>query len=87
VFKNPTDKTQIVHLARQVYRENISNFHNTYLEVCKDPHTYLFLHLTQSSNDLLRFRTKIFLCDTTELFATVRGNESVAVAATLPLRT
>ena len=60
VFKNPGDKTQIVHLARQVYPENISNFHKTYLDVCKDPHTYLFLDLTQSINDLLRFRTKIF---------------------------
>jgi len=26
VFKNPRDKTQIVHLARQVYPENISSF-------------------------------------------------------------
>jgi len=27
VFKNPRYKTQIVHLARQVYPENISSFH------------------------------------------------------------
>jgi ABC-type lipoprotein export system ATPase subunit len=27
VFKNPRDKTQIVHLAQQVYPENISSFH------------------------------------------------------------
>ena len=60
VFKNPRDKTQIVRLARQVYPENNSSFHKTYLDVCKDPHTYLFLDLTQSINDLLRFRTKIF---------------------------
>ena len=30
VFKNPRDKTQIVHLVRQVYPENISTFHKTY---------------------------------------------------------
>jgi hypothetical protein len=47
VFKNPRNKTQIVHSARQVYTENISSFHKTYLEVCKDPHTYLFLHLNR----------------------------------------
>ena len=29
VFKNPRDKAQIVHLARQVYPENISSFHKT----------------------------------------------------------
>jgi len=38
VFKNPRDKTQIVHLARQVYPGNISSFHKTYLDFCKDPH-------------------------------------------------
>jgi len=46
VFKNPRSKTQIVQLVRQVYIENISNFRKTYREVCKDPHTYLFLDLT-----------------------------------------
>ena len=46
VFKNPRNKTQIVHLARQIYHENFSSFNKTYLEACKDPHTYLFLDLT-----------------------------------------
>jgi len=46
VFKNSRDKTQIVYLARQVYPENISNFHKTYLEACKDPQIYLFFELT-----------------------------------------
>ena len=46
VFKKPRDKTHIVHMARQIYPENIASFHKTYLEVCKDPHTYLFLDLT-----------------------------------------
>ena len=31
VFKNPRDKTQIVHLARHVYTENVSSFHKTYV--------------------------------------------------------
>jgi len=72
VFKNPRDKTQIVHLARQVYPENISSFHTTYVETCKDPHTYLFFDLTQSINDLLRFSTKIFpgeMCDFLHLYS------------------
>ena len=86
MFKNPRYKTQIVQLARQVYPENISSFRNTYLEVCNDPHTYLLLDLTQSINDLLRFRTKIFSGESTEVFASVRGNEPVEVAATLPSR-
>jgi len=40
VFKNTRDETQIVHLAREIYPENISSFLKTYLEVCKVPHTY-----------------------------------------------
>ena len=60
VFKIPRNKTQVVHLARQVHRENIYSFHETYLEACKDPHNYLFLDLSQSIKDLLRFRKKVF---------------------------
>jgi hypothetical protein len=86
VFKNPRDKTQIVHLARQVYPENIASFHKTYLEVCKDPHTYLFLDLTQSINDLLRFRTKIFPGEIAEVFAPVQANDSIEVTTTLSSR-
>ena len=47
VLMNPRDKTQIVHLARQIYPENISRF-QTYLDLCKDPHSCLFLDFTQS---------------------------------------
>jgi len=67
--------------------ENISSFHKTYLDVCKNPHTYLFLDLTQSINDLLRFRTKKLPGESTEVFTPVRGNEPVEVTATLPSRT
>jgi hypothetical protein len=72
VFKNPRDQTQTVHLARQLYPANISIFHKIYLDVCRDPHIYLLLHLTQSINDLLRFRTKIFPGEVTEVSAPVK---------------
>ena len=73
---------QIVHMARQVHPENISIFQKKYLEACKDPHTYLFLDLTQSINDLLRFRTKIFPGDITDVFAPAQGNDSIEVTTT-----
>jgi hypothetical protein len=75
-----------VHLARQVYPENISSFHKTYLEACKDPHSYLFQDLTQSINDILRFRTKIFPGEITEIFAPVQVNDPIEVTTTLPSR-
>jgi len=87
VFKNPRDKTQIVHLARQVYPENISSFQKTYLDVCKDPHSYLFLDFTLSINSLLRFRTKIYPGENTEVFAPVEGNKPIEVTVTLSPRT
>jgi len=77
VFKNPREKTQILHLARQMYPENISSLHKTHLDACKDPHTYLFLDITQSINDLLRVTTKIFPGETCEFFAPVLVNEPV----------
>jgi hypothetical protein len=86
VFKNLRNKTQIVYLGRQVYPENISSFHKAYLEACKDPHSYLFLDLTQSINDLLRFITNIFHGELTEVFAPVQSNEPIEVTTTLSPR-
>jgi len=57
MFKNPRNKTQIVHMARQVYPDNIYSFHKTYLEPCKVPYSYLFIDLTQSIIGLLRSTT------------------------------
>jgi hypothetical protein len=63
VFRNP--------------RVNNSSFHKIYLDDCKDPHSYLFLDFTQSINSLLRFTTKIFSDETTEVVAAFEGNEPV----------
>ena len=71
VFMNPTDKSEIAHLARNVYPENISSFHKTYLEACKDPQ--LFIFGSNTINDLLRFRTKKFPGQTCEVFCTCTG--------------
>jgi hypothetical protein len=83
VFKTPRDKTQLVHLARQVYPGNIYSFHKIYLDVCRDPHTYLFLDLTPSINDLLKFRKKVFPDEVTEVFAPVQSNEPIEITTTL----
>lgn len=56
VFKNPRNKTQIVFLARHIYPEKLSIFHKTYLDACRDSHTYLFLDLTQRS---IKIRKKV----------------------------
>lgn len=63
IFKNPRDKSQILALARQIYPENSMELMRVYNEVTSRPHGYLFFDLTQSANDLTRFRTDIFKRD------------------------
>ena len=87
VFKNTRDKSPIMYFARQFYPDNISSFQKAYLEACKDPRSYLFLDLTQSINDLLRFRTKMFPGELTEVLAPVKANEQIEVTTTLSPRT
>lgn len=59
-FKNPRDKSQMLPLARQIYPENPMELYRVYKEVTSIPHGYLLFDLTQSANDIIRFRTDIF---------------------------
>ena len=49
-----------MHLARQVHPENRNSLFKAYLDATERPHGYLFLDLSQDTDDLLRFRTNIF---------------------------
>ncbi len=60
LFKNPRDKSQIFPLARQIYPENPSSFIKVYKEATAHAFGYLFLDLTQSVDDILRFQTDVF---------------------------
>lgn len=58
--KNPRDKQQFSHLARQVYPENSAELIKVYNKVMETAHSYFIIDLTQECNELLRFRTDIF---------------------------
>ena len=60
LFNNPRDKSQIYPLARQIFPENSGSFVKVYKEATSKPFGYLFLDLTQTTNDILRFQTDIF---------------------------
>lgn len=60
IFKNPRDKSQFHHLARQIYPESSKELLRIYKEITQTPHAYLLIDLTQDINDLFRFRTDIF---------------------------
>ena len=66
-LKNVRVKKQFMYLARQVYPEDNLSLCNAYLNATQEPYGYLFLDLTQSTNDGLRFRTNIFPNDTPPL--------------------
>lgn len=60
VFKNPRDRAQIRHLARQVYPDDPKFLQEAYYDATSRPHGYLLLDLKQSTPDEYRFRTCIF---------------------------
>lgn len=59
-FKNPRDRAQIKHLARQVYPDNPKFLQEAYADATRTPHGYLLLDLKQSTPDDLRVRTCVF---------------------------
>ena len=64
VFKNPRDRAQIQHLARQVCPENPRFLQEVYHDATSQPHGYLLLDLKQTTPENCRFRTCIFPSDT-----------------------
>ncbi len=60
IFKNPRDRAQIGHLARQVYPQDAKFLLEAYQDATKGPHSYLFLDLSQECMEEYRVRTCIF---------------------------
>lgn len=60
LFKNPRDKAQIQHLARQIYPENPLFLQESYRDATALAHGYLVLDLKQSTPDNCRLRANIF---------------------------
>lgn len=61
LFKNPRDKAQIQHLARQVAPENPKFLREAYTDATLKPHGYLLLDLKQETPEEFRFCTNILL--------------------------
>jgi hypothetical protein len=58
-FKNPRDKMQINHLARQISPENSKFVQEAYANATGRPHGYLLFDLKQDTPDEYRLRTNI----------------------------
>jgi len=57
LFKNPRDRAQIKHLARQVYPRDPKFIEDAYEDATRPAHGYLLLDLKQSTPDEMRVRS------------------------------
>ena len=60
VFKNPRDKSQIFHLARQVAPDNPKFILSAFAQATSKPHGYLLLNMKQDTPDIFRYRDSFF---------------------------
>ena len=60
LMKNPRDKRQINTLAQQMFPRHAQCMIEAYEVATREPHSYLFVDLTQECPDALRLRSHIF---------------------------
>lgn len=60
LFKNPADQLQAQILSRFLFPKKQAYFMESYSDATKAPHGYLFIDLTQNTEDDYRLKTDIF---------------------------
>ncbi|KMQ81740.1 hypothetical protein RF55_25379, partial [Lasius niger] len=60
LFKNPRDKSQVMHLARQMFPGKSKAFQEIFQDATHPAYGYLFLDLRPETEDRLRMRSGIF---------------------------
>ena len=60
VFKNPRDRAQIAHFARQIWPQNARFVQVAYNDISLKAHGYLLFDLKQNTPENCRVRTNIF---------------------------
>ena len=58
--KNVRDASQVIHLAKQIYPNNVKYFQQAYQMATAEPFSYLFIDLTPTCLDETRLRSGIF---------------------------
>lgn len=84
-FKNPRDRAQIQHLARQVYPEDPRFLQEAYHDATAVPHGYLLLDLKQSTPENCRFRTGVFPSDENQYVYVPRKDIKTSNAQRVPV--
>ncbi len=68
IFKNPRDKSQINHLAQQMYPGNGKYLQQSYNDATSNPYGYLLIDLKPDTPETIRLRTRIFPGETTLVY-------------------
>ena len=68
IFKNPRDKAQFSHLARQMFPDNTRYLNECFMDATSLPHGYLFLDFKQDTQEILRVRSNILPNDKTIVY-------------------
>ena len=68
IFKNPRDKSQIVHLAKQMYPGETKYVQEAFTLATKNPHGYLLVDLKQTTPENVRLRGRIFPQELMEVY-------------------
>lgn len=64
LMKNSRDRSQIQHLARQVYPMQTKSFSAAYEDATKEPYSYIMMDFRNTTPDEIRLRTVLFPKDT-----------------------
>ncbi len=60
LFKNPRDRSQVVHLAKQMYPGQTKFMVEAYADATRQPYSYLFIDLKPNCPEEYRLRSNIF---------------------------
>ena len=60
IFKNPRDRSQITHLAKQTHPGNVKFLQQSYIDATSEPHSYVVIDLKMSSPEQIRIRSNVF---------------------------
>lgn len=63
LFKNPRDKSQVMHLAKQMFPGKTKAFQEIFQDATNPTYGYLFVDLRPETEERLRLRTGIFPLD------------------------
>ena len=68
IFNNPRDRSQIIHLAKQMYPGKLDYVKEAFNMATREPYRYLLVDLKQTTPEICRLRGRIFPGELQEVY-------------------